>query len=258
MRNKVYIFGLALCCSLLLGTNVYATDDASVSVYASDDSTNTYTVSDGTTMEYYLDEYGEPYVYDENGEKLYTYIDSDGTIVEYYLDENGYPYVYVDGERLCAMIPLERNRVTDQRIIDALNGNGDTAILYNNDAVDRSVPPKEFDCSTGAKYNMEMNFDAASTWETVNIYYGYNSYKLRISTFPFKQRPFALRKTVNIDVYFYDEIFDTWDVHSYEQDCAVINGWGWYRVQNLTYGKFIVGSSYLSSATLNIWLDLTM
>lgn len=247
MRSKVYILGLALCCSLLLGTNAYAMHDASASVYT----------SDGTTMEYYLDEYGEPYVYDENGEKLYTYTAPDGTIIEYYLDENGYPYVYIDGERLCAMIPLERNRVTDPEVIDALNGNRDLASLYNNEAVGRSVPSKDFDCSTGAIYHMDMDFDAASTWATVNLYYGYNAMKLRISTFPYKQRPFALGKSVNINVYFYDEIYDTWDMHSYEQDCAVLNGWGWYRSHNLTYGRLSVRSSYLSTATLNVWLDKT-
>lgn len=134
MRSKYYIFGFVLCCLLLLGINVCAADDAAASIYAFDNATYSDTAPDETTTEYYFDEYGEPYVYDENGEKLYTYTAPDGTTVEYYLDENGYPYLYEDGERFNAMIPLERNRVTDPEVLDALNGNGDLASLHKDAA----------------------------------------------------------------------------------------------------------------------------
>lgn len=132
MRGRVYIVGLALCCLFLLGKNAYVTDDAAASVYTSDNVAYTDVAPDGTIVEYYLDEYGDSYVYDENGERLYTYTAPDGTTIEYYLDENGYPYVYDEnGEMFGALIPIERYRVTDPEVIDALNGNGDITILYN-------------------------------------------------------------------------------------------------------------------------------
>ncbi|MDE6742482.1 MAG: hypothetical protein K2J95_01225 [Lachnospiraceae bacterium] len=165
MRSKYYIFGFVLCCLLLLGINVCAADDAAASIYAFDDATYTdtapdettteyyfdeygepyvydengeklytYTAPDGTTVEYYLDEYGEPYVYDKNGEKLYTYTYPDGTTIEYYLNEHDVPYTYRDGEQVFVVITLDRYKVTDPEVLDALNGNGDLASLYNDGA----------------------------------------------------------------------------------------------------------------------------
>ena len=253
MRSKVYILGLALCCSLLLGVNVYASENETASVYTTDE-TSTFTYSDGTVIDCYLNEYGDPYIYDEYGEKLYMYTYPDGTTIEYYLNEHDVPYTYRDGEQVFVVITLDRYRVTDQRVIDALNGNGDLIALYSNGAMKVAPPTTYFDCSNGATYSLEdINFDSASTWATENLYYGYNNKTLRVSTFPFTNR-LGRGKYVYLKTYFYDEIDQTWIMYEDEYDCAVIEGKSWLRTPNYTYGRFLIESSDLKTTTLNVWL----
>ena len=121
--------------------------------------------------------------------------------------------------------------------------------------MERVAPPTTyFDCSNGATYSLkDIDFDVVSAWATEDLYYGYNSKTVRVSTFPFTNR-LGRGKYVFLKIYFYDEIDQKWIMYEGEYDCAVLGGKSWLRTSNYTYGRFLLESSDLKTTTLNVWL----
>lgn len=103
----------------------------------------------------------------QNG-TLYTYVFPNGVIVEYYVDDDGHPYNYDNGEKIFLSLPLEQFIVTDQKLIDEIKN----SFSLDGNSVLRSEPASYYDISnvglslTSSQYTKSVSFANYQTFTT--------------------------------------------------------------------------------------------
>lgn len=140
----------------------------------------------------------------------YTY--STGETVEYYIDLEGHEYVYKNGQKTYVLLPLEKYRVTDEAVLEAINFESTQEYTdISSENIKRSPAP--IIISTLYKKNT-----------TLPIVTGYMNYPAKADYLRLKTtdcKPFLKSKKVNVHIYVRaSDDGSIYDYHYFDQNCT--------------------------------------
>lgn len=217
--NKKALLSFILACMIFISSVTFASAKESDTSYV-------FTFPNGKNIFYFLDEYGNPYVLDKNGEEI--------------------PIA----------LPLDNLKVTDAEKIEQLN-----AELSTNNS--RSAPSSYVELTAATpsqnstKYTQVMSFLSTTSLPTRYIKFYPNHEGLSIKTADVYKEHWYSSVNINFTWYYYTEYLDSWYSRTFtNQNCTNSAG---KRIQHEPsinpYGKFEMskGSSGVESFVLEIW-----
>ena len=186
----------------------------------------------------------------------YRFIYPDNTVVEYYLDEYGNPYIIKEGEKIVVALPLEHLRVTDKTKY------GDLYTSLNSvEGGEKSPPSYYYDLSTGANTSPSQKYTMNITFAGINLYthalkFNVSHEAIRIKTSDIVKKYFWSSKNIDFDYLYYYPETDYWYTETFRNvDCTEVNGYGFqHSPEHYPYGKFyIYDNGNIKSMTLEVW-----
>ena len=197
------------------------------------------------------------FAYNQN--QQYTYYYPNGNSVMYYLDDAGNPYVFENGEKIYIALPLEHLKVTDENLIFDLN----QSINNNSQQIQPySVPTSYFDLSTGAADDASISYTVnnvslangvltAFSILKFNPHHQYVCFKTDII-----DKAFLAGNKVTLTYFYYNIYDDAWYNSRYEGvKCTSTFGYAIKSDFNVCpYGRFsIVRYSDIYTVNVSIW-----